>query len=95
MARLFRSPAAKDDLREIVRYIARDNETAARNWRRGMETTFHSLASQPFMGMERTEFSEPLRSFVHGNYVIFYRPIPDGVEIARVIHAARDYKQWL
>lgn len=31
-----------------------------------------------------------LRSHPHGNYVIFYRPIGDGIEIVRVLHGARD-----
>jgi toxin ParE1/3/4 len=26
-----------------------------------------------------------------GNYVIFYRPMEIGVEIARVLHGARDF----
>jgi toxin ParE1/3/4 len=25
-----------------------------------------------------------------GNYLIFYRPISDGIEIVRVLHGARD-----
>jgi hypothetical protein len=31
-----------------------------------------------------------LRSFSVGNYVVFYRPMQSGVEVVRVIHAARD-----
>jgi plasmid stabilization system protein ParE len=29
-------------------------------------------------------------SFPHGGYLIFYRPLPDGVEIVRIIHGARN-----
>jgi toxin ParE1/3/4 len=25
-----------------------------------------------------------------GNYIVFYRPLEDGVKIVRVLHAARD-----
>jgi toxin ParE1/3/4 len=32
-----------------------------------------------------------LRFLPVGNYLIFHRPIENGVEIARVIHGARDY----
>jgi plasmid stabilization system protein ParE len=28
-------------------------------------------------------------------YLIFYQPIPDGVQIERVIHAAQDYTRIL
>lgn len=31
-----------------------------------------------------------LRSSPVGNYLIFYRPLPDGIEILRVLHGARD-----
>jgi hypothetical protein len=30
------------------------------------------------------------RSFSVGNYVIFFRPIDSGIEVARVIHGSRD-----
>jgi plasmid stabilization system protein ParE len=39
-------------------------------------------------------FSTPRSGLVRrhaiGNYVVYYRPIIDGVEIVRVIHGARD-----
>jgi toxin ParE1/3/4 len=25
-----------------------------------------------------------------GNYIIFYRPIDDGIEVVRILHGARD-----
>jgi len=31
-----------------------------------------------------------IRSFLVGNYVVFYRPIQDSIEVARVLHGARD-----
>jgi toxin ParE1/3/4 len=31
-----------------------------------------------------------LRSFPVGNYVIFYIPIPDGIEVVRVMHGRQD-----
>ena len=27
------------------------------------------------------------------SYLIFYRPLPDGVQIERVIHASQDYQR--
>ena len=38
----------------------------------------------------RDELAEGLRSFAVGRYVIFYRPISEGVEIVRVLHGSRD-----
>jgi len=42
------------------------------------------------MGRLRDELADGLRSFPVGRYVIFYRPIPKGIEIVRVLHGARD-----
>ena len=45
----------------------------------------------PDMGRLREDLSAGLRSFSVGNYVIFYRPMKGGIEIARVLHGARDF----
>ena len=42
------------------------------------------------MGRARTELAADLRSLPAGSYIIFYRPVADGVEIIRVVHQARD-----
>jgi toxin ParE1/3/4 len=42
------------------------------------------------MGRVRDELVPSLRSFPVGKYVIFYRPIENGIEIARILHGARD-----
>jgi len=31
-----------------------------------------------------------LRSFPVGSYIIFYVPVPDGIEIVRVMHGRQD-----
>jgi len=31
-----------------------------------------------------------LRSFPAGSYCIFYQPMPDGIEVVRVLHASHD-----
>ena len=48
------------------------------------------LVENPLAGRERRELRANLRSFRVGNYVIFYVPLPDGVEIIRVMHGRRD-----
>ncbi len=45
----------------------------------------------PYMGRQREELAARLRSFPVGSYVIFYRPIDDGIEVARILHGARDF----
>jgi toxin ParE1/3/4 len=84
------SDAAREDLLEIWSYIAGDNADAADGMIRAIVARFPKLASMSQMGRRRDELSGGLRSFPVGNYVIFYRPIKNGVEIVRVLHGARD-----
>ena len=56
-----------------------------------VEQRFQFLATQPHAGQARSDLAPELRFLPVGNYLIFYRPIENGVEIARVIHGARDY----
>ena len=84
------SDAARSDLDEIWFYIAGDNPDAADKFIRALVSRFPLLASVPEMGRERNELAVRSRSFPVGNYVIFYRPMGNGVEIARVLHGARD-----
>ena len=85
------SDAARSDLEEIWIYIARDNPDAADRLIRAVVARFPKLAATPGIGWQREELSPRLRSFPVGNYVIFYRPTKDGIEIVRVLHGARDF----
>jgi toxin ParE1/3/4 len=38
----------------------------------------------------RYDLASNLRSFPVGSYVVFYIPLPDGVEIVRVMHGHQD-----
>lgn len=44
----------------------------------------------PESGRKRPDLAPDLRSLPVGNQVIFYRPIPDGIQVIRVLHGARD-----
>jgi toxin ParE1/3/4 len=55
-----------------------------------IEAKFHLLAKSPEIGTSRPDLMENLRSFPIKKYVIFYRPIKNGVEIVRVLHGGRD-----
>jgi toxin ParE1/3/4 len=84
------SDAARADLEEIWFYIAGDRAEAADRVTRGIINRFPALADFPGMGRSREELAPGLRSFPVGNYVIFYRPIEDGIAVVRVLHGARD-----
>ena len=81
---------ARVDLLSIHKYVARDNPAAADRLIHELKQKFCLLVSQPLLGEERPELAANLRSFSVGNYVILYRPVQKGIEVARVIHSARD-----
>lgn len=83
---------AKADLVSIHKYIAQDNRPAADRVIDKLRETFRALAAHPLMGELRPELAPNLRSFCVGNYVIFYRSARGSVEVARVIHGARDIR---
>jgi toxin ParE1/3/4 len=87
---IIKRPLARSDLSEIWDYIAADNETRADAFVDLIDQKFQALADHPNLGRSRDELEEGLRSFPVGKQVIFYRVIPEGVEIVRVLHGSRD-----
>ena len=85
------SDAARSDLDKIWFYVAQDNVDAADRFLRAIVSRFPKLAAMPQIGRAREELSPRLRSFPVGRYIIFYRPMENGVEIVRVLHGARDF----
>ncbi len=81
---------ARSDLDEIWFYVARDNPDAADKFIRAITSRFPKLANMPHLGRSREELSPRLRSFPIGRHIIFYRPMENGIEIARVLDGARD-----
>lgn len=87
MARIRMSRAA---LLEIWLFIAQDSLPNAERYTSLLHEKFGTLSRQPRIGRARDELRIGMRSFPVGNYIIFYREIPGGILVLRVIHAARD-----
>ena len=90
MPTLRRHPQAEQDLIEIYQHISRDNPPAAEKLVRTVNSKCELLARSPMIGRARPELRSDLRSFPYGAYLILYRIVEDGVEIVRVVHAARN-----
>jgi toxin ParE1/3/4 len=88
-------PRAMVDLAEIWAFIADDSAEHADAFASLIDSKFEVLARQPNMGRRRPELAKNIRSFVVGQYVIFYLPVRGGVQIVRVIHGARDIEAIL
>jgi toxin ParE1/3/4 len=93
---ILRRDEAIKDLIELADYIARDSVAAADRFLDAAELAIADLAQMPGIGSAR-EYSDraiqgirmwPIPGFP--NNLIFYRPIKGGIEVVRVLHAARD-----
>ena len=93
-------PRADWDVDEQVEHIEASNPAAARRFLAAVQDSFRRLADMPGLG-SLCEFTNPryanlrqwpVRRFK--NHVIFYRPVEAGIEIVRVLHAARDIKSF-
>ena len=95
MSRFRLSRQAKVDLEEIAAYIGDRNPSAAVRELEKLLDKFALLANNPLLGQLRPDLPGSPRSFTAGAFVILYKPIADGIEVARVVHAARDLASLL
>lgn len=85
MLEIVRLPQAEEDLIQIWRYIADDNEQAADRLLDRFADVARKLATHPEAGRSRFELADGLRSFVIGNYVLFYLASRSQLIIVRVL----------
>jgi toxin ParE1/3/4 len=90
MPQVFTHPRAEADLVDIWRYIAQDSPANADRMLDCINETLNRLAAMPFMGQARFDLAPGLRIFPVGSYLIFFRPIENGIEVIRVLHGNRN-----
>ncbi len=90
MARVTRRPQAVGDILEIFDYIAEDSFVEADRWVDRLDEKLALWATQPMMGRARDELATGIRSLAFGRYVVFFEPLPDGIDVVRVLHGSRD-----
>jgi toxin ParE1/3/4 len=100
---IVKSRRAVRDVVEIADYLAtqRTSLEAGDRFYDAVDRTFRRLARMPRIGTlwgdEDPELEE-IRFFPvtrYRRYLVFYRPIGDGIEILRVLHGARDLRRIL
>jgi toxin ParE1/3/4 len=84
------TPEAEEDLEEITDYFSDKSPKAGRRVLDKIEERCHRLAQSPRMGTPRGDLGTDIRSSAVPPYVIFFRPVTDGVQILRILHGARD-----
>jgi toxin ParE1/3/4 len=90
MARVTRRPLAEDDILDIWMFIAEDSVREADRWIDRLDESLALWAIQAQLGRARDELAPGIRSLPFGRYVVFFAPLPDGIDVVRVLHSARD-----
>jgi toxin ParE1/3/4 len=89
-ARIFWTRQAREDLREIRAFIARDAPATASAFVRRLRQSVERLRGFPHSGQVVPELGrEAIREILRGNYRIIYRVPPSRVDILAVYHSAR------
>lgn len=94
MNRIVLTDLAEDDLIDIWVTIATDNEVAADRLVDEIHDATRKLLTFPGMGRTADELRPGARAFVHGSYLLVYRPMAYGIAVLRVAHGARELA-WL
>lgn len=84
---------ARQDVRDIIAYIATANPPAAARLRDRLSVAFQRLAQQPGLGHTRNDLAPSIpdvRFWVVGTCLVIYRPRGGSIEIVRVLDGRRD-----
>jgi toxin ParE1/3/4 len=74
----------------MLESIAKDKPGAALRHVERLEAECWMLAANSGIGTLREDLLPGLRCWSVGNYVIYFRPKGDGIDVVRVVHGARD-----
>jgi len=90
MTKVIYAPEAEFELVEIGGYIALDSERNAEAFVAKLREKAAKVALNPRIYRTRDDLLPGLRSAAFGNYLILFRIVEGGIEVARIIHGARD-----
>ena len=84
------SEEAIKDIDDICEYVARQNSKAASQLFDAIRKKCKLVADFPNMGKSYSRLAPNLRGFVVEDYIVFYYPREDGINIARIVSGYRD-----
>jgi toxin ParE1/3/4 len=99
--RIIIRPQASQELDDLAEHLAQSSVAAARRLLEAAEQTFPKLAQMPGIGSPCQLLNPRLQDLrcwpITGfkNYLIFYRPLDDGIEVLHVLYGTRDIPSLL
>jgi len=88
---IFWSEEAQNDLRQIVRYIAKDSSSAAKRMQERLQQAVLPTAEYPLRYRESGRFPGTREIQAHPSYRIFYRISEHRIEVLKVAHVCRRF----
>ncbi|HUE75131.1 MAG TPA: type II toxin-antitoxin system RelE/ParE family toxin [Pirellulaceae bacterium] len=81
---------AEIDLCHIWLHIAEHSAAGADRVLGRLMNTCDLLALNSGLGQTCEEYGKRIRRFSKDKYVIYFRPIEDGIEVTRILHGSQD-----
>ena len=92
----FLRPRAERDLEEIWAYTARTwSLRQAEIYLREIQHSCDMIGDDTRLGRPCDDVRPGYRKFRSGSHFLFYRPLKDGVDIVRILHASMEFEQHL
>ena len=90
------SPSAQADLDEIWDYSAkRWGEDGAERYVRDLWRGIERVAADPRQGRAYDEVRAGYSRYTVRSHVLFYRLVPGGIDVVRILHQSMDFKRHL
>lgn len=90
MPRILRTPKSREDYASIYDYVWKRSPQNAEMLIHLFDEKLELLASNNTVGRPRPELAPNLRSWLVHRFILFYRPVEDGIILMRVLHSSMD-----
>ena len=95
-ARYVLSPRAKADLEEIWDYSAAQwGEDRSERYIREVWRAIKQVAKKPRRGQSCDEIRAGYFKYAVGSHCLFYRLVPNGIDVVRILHQRMDFERHL
>ncbi|HEY9865094.1 MAG TPA: type II toxin-antitoxin system RelE/ParE family toxin [Candidatus Obscuribacterales bacterium] len=92
MGNYFFSELAVKDINEICEFIGKTNVKAASKLFDAIRQKCKLVSDFPNMGKDYSLIGSDLRGFIIDDYIVFYYPRKDGIDVVRIVYGKRDLK---